>query len=63
MHPNPLWIPHQVTMNTNEQGPFLLIWFDSQNGWVIIANIKCGMILLVHSQTSTVQPLKFGMDK
>ena len=28
--------------------------------WVIISIMMCGMKLLIHSQTSTVQPLKFG---
>ena len=31
-----------------------------QHGWVITCPIKCGMKLLIHSQTSMVQPLKFG---
>ena len=30
-----------------------------QLGWIITSIIKCGMKLLIHSQTSTVQPLKF----
>ena len=29
-------------------------------GLVITSIIKCGMKLLIHSQTSTVEPLKFG---
>ena len=29
-------------------------------GWIITCTKKCGVKLLIHSQTSTVQPLKFG---
>ena len=31
----------------------------SQHGWVITRPVKCGIKLLIHYQTSTVQPLKF----
>ena len=32
----------------------------TQHGQIITSIIKCGMKLLIHPQTSTVQPLKFG---
>ena len=38
------------------QGPLLL----TQHGQVITSIMMCGVKLLFHSQTSTVQPLKFG---
>ena len=34
-----------------------ILW---SSGWLIIFIIMCGLKLLIHSQTSTVQPLKFG---
>ena len=37
-------------------------WEESQYGLVITPIIKREMTLLIHSQTSTVQPLKFGTD-
>ena len=35
-----------------------LAWF--QHGQVITSPVQCGMKLLIHSQTSMAQPLKFG---
>ena len=35
-------------------------WLQSHQGKVITSIIKCGMKLLIHSQTSTVAPSKFG---
>ena len=39
--------------------PLLLTWIKVQHGYVIIYTVKCGMKLHIHSQTSTVAPLKF----
>ena len=42
------------------QGPVLLTWINFDPNIITIKpNIKFGMKLLIHSQTSTVQPLKF----
>ena len=35
-------------------------WLKSKHGFVITSTLKCGMKLHNHSQTSMVQPLKFG---
>ena len=43
------------------QGPLLLTWFDfhpSMDKWA--RTVKCGVKSFIHSQTSTVLPLKFG---
>ena len=37
-----------------------LDWIKSQHGKVITCPLKCGMKLLIHFQTSTAVPLKFG---
>ena len=36
-------------------GPLLLTWINQ-----LLPSIKCGMKLFIHSQTSTIVPLKFG---
>ena len=36
------------------------VLMKSLHGYVITYPVKCGMKLLIHSQTSIVQPLKFG---
>ena len=43
-------------------GPLLLTWinFNPNMDRLITCPVKCGMKLLIHSQTSTVVPLKFG---
>ena len=41
------------------QWPLLLTWFNL-NPSIDICTVKCEMKLLIHSQTSTVQSLKFG---
>ena len=41
-------------------GPFSLTWFNFNPSMVITCPIKCGVKLLIHSQTSTAAPLKFG---
>ena len=39
--------------------PFInVVYLYSQHGEVLTCPVKCAMELLVHSQTSTVQPLK-----
>ena len=38
-------------------------WFWSQHGYVITSILKCETKLLIHSQTSTVQPLTFENGK
>ena len=45
-----------------QQWPLSLTWinFNPSMDKLIISIIKCGMKLLIQSQTSTVQPLKFG---
>ena len=42
--------------------PSLPLWSHCNVTWINFetSNIKCGMILLIHTKTSTVQPLKFG---
>ena len=46
------------------QGPLLLTWINfnpiMECGSIITSIIKCGMKILIHSQTSTVAPLRFG---
>ena len=37
-----------------------MVYLQPQHGKVIMSIIKCGMKLLIHSKTSTVQPLKSG---
>ena len=46
--------PQCIFHHSNPRGPFY------QHGLVVAPNMKCVMKLLLHSQTSTVQPLKFG---
>ena len=40
--------------------PFTSTHIQSQHGWIITYPVKCGMKLLIHSQTSTVASVKFG---
>ena len=70
MKPQTLFLSNQLDPWINYQpgkamGHLLLTWinFKPSMDKVITSIIKCGIKLLIHSQTSTVQPLKFGNGK
>ena len=56
------WLSHilliRIILVTVSRGPF-----TSQHGWVITCSIKCGMKLLIYSQTSTVAWLLIHFSK
>ena len=63
LHNNNLYTVWQNTSNTWFTLPGVLLQtnfnFNPSNRYVITSIINCGMKLLIHSQTSTVAPLKF----
>ena len=50
---------HSPLRGLCDPGPFYTDGLTSIPAW-ISDHMKCGMKLLIHSQTSTVAPLKFG---
>ena len=47
-----IWWRHHVTA----VAPFWLTWANFNHGWIITYPVKCGMKLVIHSQTSTAAP-------
>ena len=57
-----LWVhcASWIDENNRYMWPLVLTWFHLIPAWRITSIIMCGVKLFVHSQTSTVHPLKFG---
>ena len=50
-----------MLISDKDRVPFTnMDWLESHKEYVIAYPVKCGMMLLNHSQTLTVQSLKFG---
>ena len=55
------YLDQNSSLSNDFQGPFLLTWINLNPACISnYTYYKCGMQVLVHSQTSTIAPLKFG---